>query len=54
MIGTSRQTATTEPGRLGREGVPRIEKHCIHIEDPGLRRSLLAEREAGAPPSRAG
>lgn len=49
MIGTSRQTATTELGRLRREGVLRIEKHCIHIEDPGLRRSLLAEHDAGAP-----
>ena len=49
MIGTSRQTATTELGRLRREGVLRIENHCIHIEDPGLRRSLLAERDAVAP-----
>lgn len=44
MIGTSRQTATTELGRLRREGVLRIEKHCIHIEDPRLRRSLVSER----------
>ena len=50
MIGTSRQTATTELGRLKREGVLRIEKHCIHIEDPGLRRSLMSEREAGVHP----
>ena len=50
MIGTSRQTATTELGRLEREGVLRIEKHCIHIEDPGLRRSLMPEREAGVHP----
>ena len=49
MIGTSRQTATTELGRLRREGVLRIENHCIHIEDPELRRSLLAGNDAGAP-----
>ena len=53
MIGTSRQTVTTALGRLKREGVLRIEKHCIHIEDPGLRQSLIAGREAvrtaGAP-----
>ena len=54
MIGTSRQTATTELGRLKREGVLRIENHCIHIEDPGLRRSLLAERDAGPPRACAG
>ena len=53
MIGTSRQTATTELGRLRREGVLRIEKHCIHIEDPGLRRSLAAEREADTGPREA-
>ena len=53
MIGTSRQTVTTALGRLKREGVLRIEKHCIHIEDAGLRQSLIAGREAvrtaGAP-----
>lgn len=49
MIGTSRQTVTTELGRLKREGVLRIEKHCIHIEDPGLRQSLISERETIAP-----
>lgn len=46
MIGTSRQTVTTALGRLKREGVLRIEKHRIHIEDPGLRQSLIAGREA--------
>ena len=47
MVGTSRQTATTALGRLRRDGVLRIEKHRIHIEDPELRRSLIAEREVG-------
>ena len=33
---------------LEREGIPTILKHCIHIEDPGLRRSPLSERKTAS------
>ncbi len=48
MIGTSRQTVTGIFGQLKRQGVVRIEKHCIHIPNRELLERLLGARAEGS------
>lgn len=40
MIGTSRQTISSEIGKLRKQGILRVENHLIHIERPDLLASL--------------
>jgi CRP/FNR family cyclic AMP-dependent transcriptional regulator len=40
MVGTTRQTVTTILNKLKRDGILRVEKHCIHIESQDLLASM--------------
>jgi len=45
MIGTCRQTVTSELGKLRQQGVLRMENHCIHIQRPDLLETLGESQE---------
>ena len=45
MIGTSRQTVSTELGNLQKRGLVRMESHCLHIPNPEVLVSLIADSE---------
>lgn len=45
MIGTSRQTVTTELGILQKRGLVRMESHCLHIQNPQSLAGLIDDTE---------
>jgi CRP/FNR family transcriptional regulator, cyclic AMP receptor protein len=45
MIGTSRQTVTTELGHLQKQGLVRMESQCLHIQNPKSLAGLIKDSE---------
>lgn len=43
MIGTSRQTVTTELGHLQKQGLVRMKSHCLHIQNPKSLEGLIKD-----------